>query len=105
MKEFSKKERNEIYKKAKELYEKQIIYNKNRPYCGLCTELKHSISFYLFYTKGISSYYTPGSQLLILLPEFAKFKPKDVTWYSYWWDIQDISSRVEALDVMIAMTE
>ena len=80
-----------MYIGAKERYKSFIMFfDEEIMYPGLCSCISLGI---------IGSFYIRD------FPEFRKIKPKNKSIYGYWWPINDIASRVEALDIMIAMTD
>jgi hypothetical protein len=89
MSQFTRKQRNEIYKRALSNY-------NNERWDVLCPCIGSDV--------GVSNDDVPED-----FPEFAKFKPKKLinsfTRRGLWWPIDDRESRVRCLEICIAQTE
>jgi hypothetical protein len=94
VKDLTKEDRLEVYRKAREIY-KQEIANGELP--GMCWHIwtASQILWINIYMGPINSVYNSHLQKQYW-PEFAALKPKNSD--SFWWPRQDTESRLKAFD-------
>lgn len=101
--EFTKKQRNEIYRAAYLEYLKEIKRYKDYRWedesvAGMC---------YCIYQEALlyDNWNDNNNNLLSYFPEFADLKPDDRDLYNYWWPSTDYSIRKHMFKKIIKITD
>ena len=97
---FTKKQRHEIYKKAKEIY----INKYYRLDLGICASLGKAVS-----ELGLGEWGDgyPDKDLdddQQYFPEFIALKPEEAPIGYYWWALADAETRIQCLNICIERT-